>query len=119
MHWWTNLHWFDVTLDTPMAQIGWVWIIIVLLLLVLMVLIRGLILDGYRLRLSFRKCEHLHTRCLHGDEIHDRMKVHVLRFWREEVIRRQICTDCGAALDRRAICTTTGEDIHTWIGYWR
>lgn len=25
-----GLHWFDVTLDTPMRSIGWVWVVLVL-----------------------------------------------------------------------------------------
>lgn len=63
-------------------------------------------------------CSHLQTRCLHGDEITARIKVYSFRFWKQEVIRRQVCIDCGAALDRVAICTATGKDQHTWDGPW-
>jgi hypothetical protein len=28
-----NLHWFDVTLDTPMRDIGWVWVVMLAALL--------------------------------------------------------------------------------------
>lgn len=38
-------------------------------------------------------CRHEHTRCTHGDEIIARMS------WRG-VLRRQVCLDCGRALDR-------------------
>jgi hypothetical protein len=64
------------------------------------------------------KCQHQRTRCLHGDEITARMKVHVFRFWKPDVIYRQVCRDCGAALKRPAICTVTGEDWHAWVGPW-
>lgn len=65
---------------------------------------------------KFRRCQHLHTRCIHGDEGWDRMKVYTLRWWKEPVIRRQACTDCGHALDRPAICTIYGAC--RWTGYW-
>lgn len=51
-----------------------------------------------------RKCQHLRTRCIHGDEGWARMKVHVLRWWKGSVVRRQSCLDCGRALDRGPIC---------------
>lgn len=63
-------------------------------------------------------CKHLHTRCIHGDEINWRAKQYVFRFWKPDVLRRQLCTDCGKALDRVAICTATGEDRHVWEGPW-
>jgi hypothetical protein len=63
-------------------------------------------------------CLHFHTRCLHGDEIWARMKVYLFRFWKPEVVRRQVCMDCGEALDRPAICTATGLDQHEWNGTW-
>jgi len=65
-----------------------------------------------------RKCEHLRTRCIHGQEIIDMGKYYIVRFWKEDVVRRQMCLDCGKPLDRKAICTATGEDVHIWIGYW-
>jgi hypothetical protein len=65
-----------------------------------------------------KHCEHLNTRCIHGDEILARMKVYLFRFWKEEVLYRQSCLDCGKALDRLAICTATGQDLHEWHGVW-
>lgn len=81
----------------------------------LFVVIGGIIFFESRRR---GPCPHEHTRCLHGDEITARMKVHIFRWWKPEVIRRQVCKDCGAALDRVAICTATGEDRHEWTGPW-
>lgn len=52
----------------------------------------------------FRKCPHVRRRCIHGDEGWQRMKVY-LRWWKEPVIRRQACLDCGAALDLPPICS--------------
>lgn len=60
----------------------------------------------------FKRCEHLRTRCLHGDEIWARMTVYTLRFWKDNVINRQLCLDCGKPLNREAICTLTGYDVH-------
>lgn len=65
-----------------------------------------------------KKCQHLRTRCIHGDEINWRVKTYVFRFWKDEEVRRQSCLDCGRALDRVAVCTGTGRDIHTWNGDW-
>jgi len=53
-----------------------------------------------------RRCKHLNRRCIHGDEGWDRMKVYVLRWWKESIVRRQACLDCGAALDLPPICLT-------------
>ena len=64
------------------------------------------------------KCAHLRTRCIHGDEITHRMKVYPFLWWKSEVIRRQACLYCGAALDRSAVCTATGEELHDWEGTW-
>jgi hypothetical protein len=50
------------------------------------------------------QCPHLNTRCIHGDEIN---QVSI-----GNRIRRQRCLDCGKALDRAAICTLTGLDVH-------
>lgn len=64
------------------------------------------------------KCPHQRTRCLHGDEILARQKVYIFRFWKTSKLRRQVCRDCGAALERPAICTATGKDWHAWNGPW-
>lgn len=87
---------------------------------IVFLIIAALVSTGYVvLRLSlFRRCGHLTTRCLHGDEITHRMKVYAIRFWKPEVIRRQVCLECGAALDRSAICAATGENLHEWEGPW-
>lgn len=53
----------------------------------------------------FKRCEHLRRRCIHGDEGWARMKVYVLRWWKEAVVRRQVCLDCGAALNLGPICS--------------
>jgi hypothetical protein len=55
------------------------------------------------------RCQHTRTRCIHGDEIWARTKT-FLRWWKEPIIRRQACLDCGTALDRDLpdICTITG-----------
>lgn len=50
-------------------------------------------------------CKHERTRCIHGDEGWARMKVYTFRWWKESIVRRQSCLDCGRALDRAAICT--------------
>jgi hypothetical protein len=50
------------------------------------------------------RCAHLNTRCLHGDEIN--------HYARGNTARRQLCLNCGKALDRDAICTISGKDIH-------
>lgn len=64
-----------------------------------------------------RRCQHLRTRCIHGDEGWARMKVYVWRFWREAVVRRQSCLDCWVALDRGPICGTfPGQHEH--VGPW-
>lgn len=63
-------------------------------------------------------CSHYHTRCLHGDEILYRMKMFFFRFWKEDIVARQVCMDCNKTLDRDAICTTTGIDLHEWNGVW-
>lgn len=55
-----------------------------------------------------RRCQHRNTRCIHGDEILDRMKVYIVRFWKDEVVYRQACMDCGKALDRPPICADGG-----------
>lgn len=49
--------------------------------------------------LSRRRCEHLRTRCTHGDEIIERN------------FCRQVCLDCGKALDRDLpyLCYQTGH----------
>lgn len=61
-------------------------------------------------------CQHLRTRCIHGDEGWARMKVY-LRWWKEPVIRRQACLDCGTALDRDPICSSyPGQHAHE--GRW-
>lgn len=60
-------------------------------------------------------CQHNRTRCIHGDEGWARMKV-FLRWWKEPIVRRQACLDCGAALDRGPICTRFGRC--TWTGEW-
>lgn len=65
-----------------------------------------------------QNCPHNRTRCLHGDEINARTKVYIWRFWKPDVVRRQACLECDAALDRTAICSATGRDIHTWTGPW-
>lgn len=54
----------------------------------------------------FRRCTHERTRCIHGDEGWARMKVYVLRWWKESIVRRRACLDCGAALDLPPICLT-------------
>lgn len=66
----------------------------------------------------FRKCKHYHTRCVHGDEINYLMKIYIIRFWKQGVVYRQVCTDCGKPLDRTAICTALGHDLHRWTGPW-
>lgn len=63
-------------------------------------------------------CNHQRTRCIHGEEINYRTKVRYFRFWMMEIINRQACLDCGKALDRDAICTRTGKDLHVWFGPW-
>jgi hypothetical protein len=82
----------------------------------LFVIVAGIIFFESRKRI--KHCSHLHTRCLHGDEINQWIKVYILRFWKQEVVRRQSCLNCGIALDRPAICTATGEDLHEWTGPW-
>ena len=49
------------------------------------------------------KCRHRKTRCVHGDEVWDRMSMF-------GTIRRQVCLDCGKTLDRGLpqTCTVTG-----------
>jgi hypothetical protein len=37
-----GLHWFDVTLDTPMRDIGWTYVVLLAALLFLAVCVRGL-----------------------------------------------------------------------------
>ena len=59
------------------------------------------------------RCQHLRTRCIHGDEVWARMKVYLFRFWKQDVIRRQSCLDCGRALDRDPICLDNPQQ-HTW-----
>jgi hypothetical protein len=54
------------------------------------------------------RCEHRHTRCLHGDEIWQ----HFMRLtYRGKDVPRQLCLDCGRALNRSLpkVCTWTGE----------
>jgi len=68
--------------------------------------------------MALLRCKHENTRCIHGDEIWARMKVYYLRWWKEPVVRRQACLDCGAALDRNAICTRTNSHQHRWKGPW-
>lgn len=63
--------------------------------------------------MRLRRCQHLNTRCLHGDEILRYVKVPWFSS-RPDVIRRQLCLDCGKALDRNALCTILGEDVHEW-----
>ena len=63
-----------------------------------------------------KRCQHLHTRCIHGDEGWARMKVFMLRWWKEPIVHRQACLDCGKALDRGPICTVTGSCRHE--GAW-
>lgn len=59
-------------------------------------------------------CKHKRARCIHGDEGWARMKVYTLRWWKEPVVRRQSCLDCGRALDLPAICVVTGDSTtHT------
>jgi hypothetical protein len=65
----------------------------------------------------FRRCQHLHARCIHGDEGWARMKVYLFRWWKEAVVRRQACLDCGAALDRGPICVRYPGQ-HTHAGPW-
>lgn len=60
----------------------------------------------------FKRCLHQNTRCIHGDEILRAMKVYTFRVWKSEIVYRQRCLDCGKALDRDAICTITGKDVH-------
>lgn len=112
-----NLHWFDLTWDTPIRQIGWVWLMLGFGIGFLLYSSQQLWKEGLRIRTPLNKCEHLHTRCLHGDEITHRMKVYTFRFWKPDIIRRQACLDCGAALDRVAICSIF-TDRHTWEGVW-
>ncbi len=33
------------------------------------------------------------------------MKVYSFRWWKEPIIRRQMCLDCGSALDLDPICS--------------
>lgn len=40
-----ELHWFDVTLQTPMRQIGWVWVLLVLGIVFLVMAVSWLIRD--------------------------------------------------------------------------
>lgn len=61
--------------------------------------------------MKLRRCQHLRTRCIHGDEILQAMKVY-LRWWKPEKLRRQRCLDCGRALERDAVCVILGKDIH-------
>lgn len=60
-------------------------------------------------------CKHEQTRCIHGDEGWARMKVYTLRWWKEPVVRRQSCLDCGRALGRAAICVLTDTSQHTRV----
>ena len=91
-------------------MIDLVLIFLGLVLIVVLVIYMGLESQG--------PCAHLRTRCTHGDETWHRMKVYTIRFWKPEEIRRQVCKDCGAALNRVAICTATAEDLHDWEGPW-
>lgn len=56
--------------------------------------------------MRFRRCQHERTRCIHGDEGWWRMKVYVFRWWKQSVVYRQACLDCGAALDLPPLCST-------------
>lgn len=64
----------------------------------------------------FKRCRHLNRRCIHGDEIWQAMKVYPFLWWKQAQLRRQRCLDCGKALDRDAICTITGKDVHVEYG---
>jgi hypothetical protein len=94
-------------------------VVLLLLLIVIAICIVSLlmIVDLFRTWRE-RNCQHLRTRCIHGDEINARMKVYIIRFWKHEVIHRQICLDCGKPLNREAICTVVDMDQHTWEGSW-
>jgi len=50
------------------------------------------------MRRLLTRCEHARTRCLHGDEVLQHMTRHTAP--------RQICLDCGRALDRGPLCLT-------------
>ena len=66
--------------------------------------------------MKLKRCKHMRTRCIHGDEIWARAKV---RLWYESKVFRQICLDCDKPLDRDAICGVTGRgDLHYWSGPW-
>ena len=55
----------------------------------------------------FTRCQHIRTRCLHGDEVW----ANYMRFsYRGRDVPRQLCLDCGRALDRGLppICTVLG-----------
>lgn len=43
-------------------------------------------------------CTHERVRGIYGDEILHRMKVY-LRWWKDPVIYRAACLDCGGSLD--------------------
>lgn len=51
------------------------------------------------MRRWFRRCEHQHIRCTHGDEINERGG------------RRRVCLDCGRSLegDLPLYCYQTGK----------
>lgn len=40
------------------------------------------------------------------------MKVYTFRWWKESIVHRQSCLDCGAALDRGPICVITSSCTH-------
>ena len=113
-----NLQWFDISMETSMRDIGWTYVALVIGVSFIVLTYLRLYQEGFRIRIGPNRCEHNQTRCLHGDEINHRTPVHIFRFWKEERLRRQLCLHCGESLDRPAICSTTGEDLHFWCGPW-
>lgn len=65
--------------------------------------------------MRLRRCQHLNTRCIHGDEINAYAKIYIIRYWKDEVVYRQLCLDCGKPLDRDPLCEVLDDpDIHEW-----
>jgi hypothetical protein len=60
-------------------------------------------------------CHHIKTRCIHGDEINARTKV-FLRWWKDDIVYRQLCLLCGAPLPIPPICSVfPGQhQIYKW-----
>ncbi len=115
-----ELVWFNISMETPIRQVGWVWLTFSIIIGFLVNAHVKMWKEGYRFRIAnpFNPCKHLRTRCIHGDEINFRIKTYVFRFWKPEEVRRQSCLDCNAALSRPAVCTILKTNQHQWRGEW-